>query len=90
MVGGRVEGRRRGRASLSGVVEAVLSARGPGVTALGTQTQGATEETESGADPAGVQREAEGHQTLGLVDADREPDCRHDATNSWRTQEEKS
>ena len=57
VVGGGVE--RHGRASLSGVVEAVLSARGPRVGAVTTQDHGAAQETESGADPAGVQREAE-------------------------------
>lgn len=87
VVGGGVQ--RHGRAPLSGVVEAVLPARGPGVGAVATQDHGAAQETESGADPAGVQREAERHQTLLLVSADGEPDSRDDAAHSWKRREER-
>lgn len=75
---------RRGRAPLSGVEEAVLPARGPGIGAVAAQDHGAAQETESRADPAGVQREAKRHQTLVLVSADGEPDSRYDATHSWK------
>lgn len=81
VVGGGVQ--RHGGAPLSGVVEAVLPARGPGVGAMATQDHGAPQETESGADPAGIQGEAERHQTLVLVNANRVPDSRYDATHSW-------
>ncbi len=82
MVGWRVQ--RHGRAPLSGVVEAVLPAPGPWVSAMATQDQGAPQETESSADPAGVQGEAERHQTLVLVRTDGEPDSRYDATHGWK------
>lgn len=49
----------RGCAPLPRVVEAVVPAGGPGDGAVETQDHGAAHETESGADPAGVQREAE-------------------------------
>lgn len=87
VVGGGVQ--RHGRAPLSGVVEAVLPARGRGVGAVATQDHGAAQETESGADPAGVQREAERHQTLVLVSADGKPDSRDDTTQSWKRREER-
>lgn len=81
VVGGGVQ--RHGGASLSGVVEAVLPARGPGVGAMAAQDHGAPQETESGANPASVEGEAKRHQTLVLVSADRVPDSRYDATHSW-------
>lgn len=82
MVGGGVH--RRGRAPLSGVVEAVLSARDPEVGAVAAQDHGAAHEAEAGADPAGVQGEAERHQTLVQVSADGEPDGGDDAAHSCR------
>lgn len=57
MVGGGVHW--SGCAPLPGVVEAVLPARGPGDSAVETQHHGAAHETETRADPARVQREAE-------------------------------
>lgn len=72
MVGRGVQ--RHGRAPLSGVVEALLSPRNPRVDDLEKQDNDAAKETESGADPAGVQGEAERQQTLDLVSPDGEPD----------------
>lgn len=80
MVGGGIHW--RGRAPLPGVVEAVLPARGPGDGAVETQDHGAAHETESGADPAGVQGDAECHQALVVVSTDGEPDGRDDAAQS--------
>lgn len=82
MVGRGVQG--HGRAPLSGVVEAVLPSRHPGDGGMAKQDHEAAKETESGADPAGVQGEAERHQTLVLVSPDGEPDRRYDATYSWK------
>lgn len=82
MVGGRVQ--RHGGAALPGVVEAVFPPRGPGVGAVATQDHGAAQEAESGANPAGVQREAERHQAVALVGANGEPDSRYDATDGWK------
>lgn len=81
MVGGGVHW--RGRAPLPGVVEAVLPARGPGHRAVEAQDHGAADETETGADPAGVQGEAERHQALVVMGADGEPDGGDDAAQSW-------
>lgn len=82
MVGGGVQ--RHGRAPLSGVVEAVFPARRGQIAAMATQDLRAAQEAETGAHPAGVQGEAERHQSFGLVAADGEPDRRHDATQSWK------
>jgi len=76
--------RRRGRGALPGVVEAVVPARVTGIDAAAEQDRGAAQEAKAGADPAGVQREAERHQALLPVGADGEPDGRHDAAQSWR------
>lgn len=57
MVGGGVQ--ERSRPPVPRVVEAVVPTRGPGVDALAAQDDDATYEAEGGADPAGVQREAE-------------------------------
>lgn len=83
MVGGGVHW--HGRAPLSGVVEAVLSGRGPEVSALAAQDHGAPQDTESTADPASVEGEAKRHHTLILVNADGEPDGRYDTAHSWKT-----
>lgn len=85
VVGGGVQ--RRGRAPLPGVVvEAVAPARGAGVDAAAEQDHGAAQQAEAGAHPAGVEREAERHQTLLPVSADGEPDRRYAAAQGWRTQ----
>ena len=81
VVGGRVEG--RGPARLSGVVEAVLPDRQGGAAAMATEDDGAAAEAEAGADPAGVQREAERHQSLLHVGGDREPDGGDGPADSW-------
>jgi len=81
VVGGGVQ--RRGGAPLTGVVEAVVAAGDPGVSALAAQDGDAPQEAETGAHPAGIQREPERHQMLLLVRADREPHRGDDATQSW-------
>lgn len=83
VVGGGVHW--HGRASLPGVVEAVLPGGSPEVGAVAAQDHGAAQDTQSAAHPAGVEGEAEGHQALVLVDADGEPDGGYDAAHGWGT-----
>lgn len=85
MVGGGVQW--HGRAPLSGVVEAVFPARCPGVATVATEDHEAAQETEGGAYPTGVQREAEGHEAFVLVSANGEPNGRYDATQSHEDHE---
>ena len=81
VVGGRVQG--RGPARLAGVVEAVLAGGQGGAAAVATEDDGAAAEAEAGAHPAGVQREAERHQTLLLIGGHREPDGGHRPAGRW-------
>lgn len=46
---------------------------------MAEQDHDAPQETEGGADPPGVQGEAERHQTAVLVGPNGKPDGRHDA-----------
>lgn len=72
--------------SLLGVVKVVVflvraGRRGGGVGRAGED--GAAQQAEHGAHPAGVEREAEGHERLLPVGADGEPDGGHQTTNRW-------
>lgn len=87
VVGGPIQS--RGRVPPSGVEEAVLPGRDAHAANLTAQDHQPPQGTESGTDPAGVQREAEGHQTFLLVSADGEPDGGDDATDSWVSAETK-
>lgn len=80
VIGGGVQ--RHRRAPLPGVVEAVVPPRRPREVGVAEQDHEAAEEAEGGAHPAGVQREAKGHEPLVLVGADGEPDGGDDAEHS--------
>jgi len=79
VIGRWVQG--HGPARPPGVVEAVPPAGHGGIIAAATQDDGAADEAEAGADPAGIQREAERHQALLLVRTYREPDGGNDPAN---------
>lgn len=80
MVAWRLQG--PGPARLSGEVEAVLSHWASGAQKMAEQDDNPPQETESGADPSGVQGEAERHQTPVFVSPNREPDGRYDGAES--------
>lgn len=76
--GGRVP------ASLFGVVKTfvVLEGAGRGVPGAAGE-EGAAQQAEDGAYPAGVEGEAERHEAFLLVSPDGEPDGRHQTAQAW-------
>lgn len=77
-----VGGRRNGVGSLFGVVETVVVSVGSRAFGAAACDQAAPQQTERGAHPAGVEREAEGHETLLAMDTDREPHRGNNPTRS--------
>lgn len=74
----------RAPASLLGVVEAfvALERAARGVRGAAGE-EGTAQQGEGGADPAGIEGEAERHQAFLLVSPDGEPDSRDQAAQAW-------
>lgn len=81
---GVIGGWRNGVGSLFGVVETVVvGIRGLAFdAAAGDHT--ASQQTEGSAHPTGVEGEAEGHQTLLVMDTNREPHCGYNPTHGCK------
>lgn len=76
--GGRVP------ASLFGVVKTVVVLEGAGRGVRGAAgEEGAAQQGEDGAHPAGIEGEAEGHEASLLVSPDGEPDGGHQTAQAW-------
>lgn len=76
--GGRVP------AALFGVVKTVVVLEGAGRGVRGAAgEEGAAQQGEDGAYPAGIEGEAEGHEAFLLVSPDGEPDGGHQTAQAW-------
>lgn len=77
-------GGRRVPASLFGVVKAFVVLEGACGRVRGAAgEEGAAQQGEDAAYPAGIEGEAERHEAFLLVGADGEPDGRHQTAQAW-------